>query len=446
MKWSPSLRAKFVFFGLASLVLLGFCVTLATLYAVNARKREIVDGARDLVRARAEQFSDHLARLLDEEKAPNLAALRESARFRQAVQFVITAREDHRVLAYVIYDQQGRVEYTINPDVAGDLEVEATVTSGIQLAEARHTILHNNEPKGMVEVKYLPTVLLNRIQDESRQITSSLLTLAAVLTALLALIFVLLWRLFQRHLEREHVHEQLDRMAYVGTLASGLAHEIRNPLNALRLNLDVVREEMSDPGSDSPERTRSILDLLDGEIQRLNSTLTNFLQFAQPSRGRMQMTDIVAVMQETAALLEPNMRQARVAYQFRGERSCMTQADPAALRQLFWNVLLNAIQAVEDRDDRRIEAHCRVEDGQCHIQVRDSGPGVPPGQREKVFEVFSSTRPGGFGFGLAIARQIVGRHGGTMRVDSLDGWGCVMNIQLPLRVEAPSESGKRNRT
>jgi len=434
MKRSPSLRTKVIFISLASLILLGFCLTLATIYAVNARKREIVRHAQQLVEFRAEQLSRHIARLFDEEKAADLEALRKTQRFKQAIQFILTDPRDNQTLAVSLVYPDGRVESFVKPEAADRFRIEVGRAEGARLAEARRAVLHGDRSEGEVVVRYVPGVLLGQIREESRRITLSLLGLAAVLTVFLCLTFVLLWHIFRRHLERERAQEQLDRMAYIGTLASGLAHEIRNPLNALSINLDIIGEEMSDPRPDSAERTRRVLDLLKSEIGRLNATLTGFLDFALPRHGQMKVADIVALLHETAALLEPEMRKRDIKYHFTGERSCATFCDPAALRQVFWNVLLNAIQAVEASEERRIEARCNVEGGECRIEIRDSGPGVPPAQREKVFEIFHSTRPGGSGFGLPIARQIVARHDGSIWIDSLDGWGCVVHITIPLKV------------
>lgn len=434
-KWSPSFRTKVIFFALVCVVLLGFCLTLATLYAVEARKRQIVGAARELVQSRADELSKRLAKFLEEEKTGDLATLLKSERFQHAVPFMVT-----RQLVYYLYDRNGHVVDIIYSEVAKDLGVEATTAAISAIAEARRPILQGGEPRGDVGVVYVPEVLLNQINKESRQITLWLLALATVLSVLMAATFLLLWHVFRRQIERERAHEKLDRMAQIGTLASGLAHEIRNPLNAFSLNLDIIGEEIADPQLDSTKRTRTILELLKSEIRRLNSTLTNFLQYALPASGRMQMTDVVALWQETATLLEPDMRQRRVHYRFEGERSCATLADSTALRQVFWNVLLNAVQALEGCEERRIVASCRVESGECQFEIRDTGPGVPAEHREKVFEVFHSTRPGGSGFGLAIARQIVTRHGGSIWIDSRDGWGCVVHIRLPLRTgDRPSK-------
>jgi signal transduction histidine kinase len=198
-------------------------------------------------------------------------------------------------------------------------------------------------------------------------------------------------------------------------------------------NMHIAPYEQGNIWNLEPRRKRKLL-MHKSEIRRLNSTLTSFLQFALPAPTQMKTTDVVAVLQETATLLEPDMRLRQVHYRLEGDRSCVTLADSTALRQVFWNVLLNAIQALENREDRRIAAVCRVEHDECRIEIRDTGPGIPPDRREKVFEVFHSTRNGGSGFGLAIARQIIGRHGGSIWIDSRDGWGCVVQVRLPVKV------------
>ena len=433
MKWSPSLRTKVVFAALACIVLLGFALTLATLRAVQERKRVIVSRAQELVEGRAQELSRRLGELGQNGGASDPEALLQDERFKQIFRAVV--RKEDSVLVYIVIGQtQDGPTYLIRRGAGDDLEVEVETLDPPGHPEARRPLQYAGRPTGDVVVKYAPEALFKRIQEESRQITVWLIALAGMLTVLLIATFLLLWRIFQRHLEREHIHEQLDRMAYVGTLASGLAHEIRNPLNALSLNLDIVGEELEEPQPDSAARTRRILGVLKAEIGRLNATVTNFLQFAIPRSPEFRMTDLVAVLSETASLLQPDMRKHGVAYRFVGDRSCVTLADPAGLRQVFWNVLLNAIEALENCDRRQIEIRLRVGDGACRMEIRDSGPGIPPDQREQVFAVFHSRRSGGSGFGLAIARQVVERHGGSIRIDSLDGWGCVVQIDLPLRV------------
>lgn len=434
MKWSPSLRSKVIFSALACIVLLGFCLTLATLYAVEARKGAIVKRAQKLVDDRARELSQEWGRLLKDLDQSDLKTLPETEEFRQILARVIRSG-DQVYVAIEHYDEKtGRVSRWVSGNVGEQPDREGQTLGMASPAEARQPIVLDGQSVGDVRVQSVPGVLLLEIQRESRQITVWLASLAVGLTVLLGLTFFLLWRIFQRHLEREHAHERLDRMAYVGTLAAGLAHEIRNPLNALSLNLDVIGEEMEDPRPDSAGRTRNVFEVVKSEIGRLNATLTNFLQFAVPRNTQMRMTDIVAVLNETVTLLQPDMRKRQVKYRFVGERSCISLADPAALRQVFWNVLLNSIEALEGREERRIEVHCRVDGGACLIDVLDSGPGIPPDQREQVFMVFHSRRPGGSGFGLAIARQVVERHEGSIWIDSLDGWGGVVHVRLPLRV------------
>ncbi|MBM3334036.1 GHKL domain-containing protein [Candidatus Sumerlaeota bacterium] len=435
MKWALSLRTKVIFAALACVLLLAFCLTLVTLYVVEARKQQIVARAREMVEARADQVRQQFEKLLEDEKAGDIGKLlKESERARRALQLIVTDR-DNRILFSLIYnDANDRVEYSINREVSKDWKVEIAKVDPRQFAEARRTILQGNQPKAEIVATYVPTLLVNQISAESRQITLWLLILAVSLSVLLAAAFWLLWVVFRRHLERERAYEKLDRMAYVGTLTSGLAHEIRNPLNALNLNIQLVGEEIADPRHDSAGRVSKIVELIKKEIARLNTTLTSFLQYALPPSSQTQMTDVVAVLHETASLFEPDMRERSIQYRYEGERSCETLADGAGLRQVFWNVMLNAVQAVEWSERKRIVTRCHVEDGECRIEIRDSGPGVAPDQREKVFEAFYSTRPGGSGFGLAIARQVVSRHRGRIWIDSHDGWGCVVEIRLPLRI------------
>ena len=221
-------------------------------------------------------------------------------------------------------------------------------------------------------------------------------------------------------------------MAYVGTLASGLAHEIRNPLNAMNVNLAVINEEIEEQPSETAKRRKGVIESLQRQISQLNTTLTNFLRFALPAKIQIAKINLIELLRDTLALLEPEMRQKGIRYELQAPETCDLPADPNALRQVFMNVLLNAIQALT-RGEKHIDINVDVHDRLCRVAIADTGEGIPEEQLESIFEVFHSTKPGGSGFGLAIARRIVSDHGGRIWAENVDGSGARIVIELPLK-------------
>jgi signal transduction histidine kinase len=235
----------------------------------------------------------------------------------------------------------------------------------------------------------------------------------------------------QRKTKRlEQARAAAQRRSYVGLLASGLAHEIRNPLNAMNMNLQMLEEEMLDEGGHDADHLE-LLESTKNEIKRLEQLVNNFLSYARPARPHFTKVDLNAVLEDTVRFLQVDFTQHSVILQLELEPMLpAVEIDKTQFKQAVMNLLVNARQIL--RDGGEVVVRTRVGSmGDIVVEIADNGPGIPEEMREKIFEVFYSNRGGGTGLGLPIARQILERHGGRIEVRTVTGSGTTFSLHLP---------------
>ncbi len=231
-----------------------------------------------------------------------------------------------------------------------------------------------------------------------------------------------------------------DRLAAVGRVAAGLAHEIRNPLGAMRGAIQVLE-------SNTPPESRqgSLMDIILRESDRLNSIITNFLGYARPPASEFTDTNIGEAIRDTLTLLRhsPDVTEHHVLTDDLGDEPMMISADAAQLKQIFWNLARNAIQAMPNGGALRVRL-APVPNNRVRIVFEDTGCGMSPQQVEQLFEPFSNSTSGGTGLGLSIVYQIVRDHNGVINVRSHEGKGTTITIDLPRdNRRSSSETNKR---
>lgn len=218
-----------------------------------------------------------------------------------------------------------------------------------------------------------------------------------------------------------------DRLAAVGRVAAGLAHEIRNPLGAMRGAIQVL-ESTTPKGS-----TQSgLMEIILKESDRLNSIITNFLGYARPAAAHFAETDVTATIRDTLTLLRHSpdiLENHRLIDELPGE-PVIISADAAQLKQIFWNLARNAIQAMPEGGELKISLQ-NLPNNRLRITFEDSGKGMSPEQVEQLFEPFSNSTSGGTGLGLSIVYQIVRDHNGVINVRSSEGRGTTITVDLP---------------
>jgi two-component system, NtrC family, sensor histidine kinase PilS len=223
-----------------------------------------------------------------------------------------------------------------------------------------------------------------------------------------------------------------DRLAAVGRVAAGLAHEIRNPLGAMRGAIQVLQSQTPPDSSQA-----SLMEIILRESDRLNKIITNFLTYARPRVSNFSEIDVRESINDTFTLLKhsPDI-QPHHNLEFKApENPVMISADPTQLKQIFWNLARNAIFAMRDGGTLKVEL-VRQPSGRIQIIFADTGCGMSPEQVERLFEPFSDSTTGGTGLGLSIVYQIVRDHGGTITVRSRENAGTTITVELPSEARA----------
>ncbi|HWN41183.1 MAG TPA: ATP-binding protein [Thermoanaerobaculia bacterium] len=238
--------------------------------------------------------------------------------------------------------------------------------------------------------------------------------------------FIVIFQDFSRWRKLEGELRIKDRMAAVGELAAGLAHEIGNPLAAISGSVQML--------SSAPNATpsqRKLIEILLKESQRLDRTIKGFLRFARPREGSLQPFDIARLLAENCELLRNSAEvseQHRIAVKL-DPPSASVIADPDQVSQIFWNLARNSLRAMPGGGTLTIVG--KLTDEHYRMQVIDTGRGMTEEQRANLFHPFQSFFDGGTGIGMAIVYRIVQEHGGRLDVDSRPGGGTTITVELP---------------
>ncbi|MEO8043191.1 MAG: ATP-binding protein [Acidobacteriota bacterium] len=226
-----------------------------------------------------------------------------------------------------------------------------------------------------------------------------------------------------------------DRLAAVGRVGAGLAHEIRNPLGAMRGAIQVL-ESNTPPESVQADLMKIIL----RESDRLNSIITNFLSYAKPKVGSFTEIDACEAIRDTVKLLKhsPEVTEKHRIKDRLPQTPIFVSADTTQLKQVFWNLARNSINAMPDGGDLSISLET-LPNNRVQIVFEDSGVGMSKEQVERLFEPFSNSTSGGTGLGLSIVYQIIRDHDGVINVRSFEGEGTIITIVLPRASQSPSQ-------
>jgi two-component system sensor histidine kinase HydH len=224
------------------------------------------------------------------------------------------------------------------------------------------------------------------------------------------------------------VAEKRDLLA---RLLGRLAHEIRNPLSSLDIHVQLLEEDLGTLPPEQRKPLASRLEIIHGELHRLESIVEHFLQLAGPSELDLERSEISKIVSHVCALLRPEAaaREIEIVAEL-PETLPMLMLDPVRLTQALMNLVINGMQAVEGKG--RIEVNARLEGERISIRVADTGPGIPEEKLASIFEPYFTTKSEGHGLGLWIAQQIVTAHGGSLKAANGETGGAVFIISLPL--------------
>jgi PAS domain S-box-containing protein len=230
--------------------------------------------------------------------------------------------------------------------------------------------------------------------------------------------------------------ETSRRLSASSRLTRGVAHEVKNPINAIVLHLQLLQSKLREIDPD----TRRHIDIIDSEIHRLDRVVGILVDFTRPRDLRFEEIDFRSLLEEVISLAGPDAEQhgVQIVRDLPAE-SLSVKVDTDFLKQAILNVVLNGVQAMADGGQLSISA--RREDAMVVTDIRDEGKGIPPEVQDKIFELYFTTKTDGSGIGLAQTYQILQWHYGSVDFESVDGRGTTFRLRLPL-IEAATESLK----
>jgi signal transduction histidine kinase len=231
--------------------------------------------------------------------------------------------------------------------------------------------------------------------------------------------------------DRDLARRLRAQYAEISQLAGGLAHEIRNPLSTLSLNLDLLAEDFHDAETPRDRRVQQRVGRLKREVQRLYDILENFLRFARVQELKLAPTDLNILVEELRDFYEPQAStQGIVVRTYCAPDLPSLDIDADLLKQALLNLILNAEHAMPEGGELIMTT--RRDGDSVLLEVTDTGIGMTDEVRSRIFDPFYSTRPGGSGLGLPTTRKIVGAHRGTIDVRSEPGKGSQFSLRLPI--------------
>ena len=232
---------------------------------------------------------------------------------------------------------------------------------------------------------------------------------------------------------------QHERKEMIVKMASQVAHEIRNPLGALTLNIDLLEDEIA--GLSEGAEVRSLLATIKQELDALNRVLQEYLECARFPRINQSRQDIHAIIEDLFALLEQDLRQRRIVCTRSFEYNLpMAWVDPDQIRRAFLNILRNAMEAQPDHGGS-LTVTTRSDETTITVIFSDSGAGMPEDVQEKLFTPFFTTKSGGTGLGLSITQHIISEHKGEIAYESTPGSGTTFSVRLPRTAEHAGDEG-----
>lgn len=238
--------------------------------------------------------------------------------------------------------------------------------------------------------------------------------------------------------EMEHHVRIKEKMSSLGHVATGIAHEIRNPLSGINIHLSVLEKILDEADFQGPnvvEKARRVMEMMRSASGRIESVVKKVMNFSRPSVPRLDVADINLAIEEAVGFFVVNLGNKGITL----DRSALRdlpkcQADPQLISQVLLNLIANAVQALEGVvGPKTIGISSFADAGRAVICISDSGPGIPPPLREKIFDPFYTTRQDGYGIGLSFSRQVITEHGGTLKVNTSRWGGAEFRIELPLK-------------
>ena len=273
--------------------------------------------------------------------------------------------------------------------------------------------------------------------------------LIASVMLLLALVAAMGWVIYRdliaplrtKLVHSQNLLERQEKLATLGTLAAGIAHEVRNPLTSLKARLYTLEKHLQ-----VVPAARKDTDIISAEISRLERIVQDVLSFARPSDPKLETLAADTLLREVQGLMSPNLESRGVQLVVESNPELLIRADSGHLKQVLINLVRNGAEAIDGAGTvtlRARAARAPIGEGETDavlLEVSDTGKGIPPEAEKRLFDPFFSTKETGTGLGLPIAARIVERHGGMLQYQTWPGHGTTFGVVLPREIKDTAES------
>jgi signal transduction histidine kinase len=304
-------------------------------------------------------------------------------------------------------------------------------SKGEEIFEAVKSFSSRGKTTGLIRIGYTPAEIQPVLGQIKKNIFFSVFFFLILGVSAITLIGVNQNRHLKKIKEMEDRIQLAERLSSLGQLAAGVAHEIRNPLNAMGMGLQRLKREFLPPDKSKREEYISFTELILKEIRRVNDIIEQFLTLSRPFQLHLKASSLQDLLKHLVAFFQEEAASLGIALQAKipAELPLIT-VDPEKLTQALINIMKNGMQAMGQGGALRIEAKSLKQ--AVEITISDSGSGIPPEQMEMIFNYYYTTKEKGVGLGLPIAHRIIEAHGGQLKIESRVGSGTKVTVTLPV--------------
>ncbi len=292
--------------------------------------------------------------------------------------------------------------------------------------------IYNSEGKDLQLEIGIKKVAVGQAETEASNIISSMfrLSLISVIVAFGLNLMLVIW-MIHRENTRKQQRQKEEHLAFAGMLANGIVHDFRNPMSAMKLDVQMLNREAAKGMQGKSEKITALAERIKTTMDRMDGVFQEFFRISRPTDGETENCELSSLIKDCISIISARLEHKKIQCNLiENATGIHIRADISALRRALVNILTNAEQ--HSKDGSTITVDLSLEHGRAVTKIIDSGPGISDTDKQKIFEMFYSTRPGGTGLGLFIAKTAIEKAGGSIQALDADGGGTCFKVCIPI--------------